>query len=126
MPEGKKSEDLALVGFYEAMERSNAVKIADEILARLSDNSEDNEDIDFDSGADDAEDRLWRLSHVNFGKSTMKKGHIKAMEGKYFHDVCIVRPRGENTFPLPGKDEVVVFQIFLKAGLRFPLHKWLV
>jgi hypothetical protein len=35
MAEGKKSEDLALAGFYEAMEKSNAAKIADEILGGL-------------------------------------------------------------------------------------------
>jgi hypothetical protein len=35
MAEGKKSEDLALAGFYEAMERSNAAKIADDILSLL-------------------------------------------------------------------------------------------
>jgi hypothetical protein len=47
MAEGKKSEDLTLAGFYEAMERSNAT-IADEILAGLLDDSEDSEDFDFD------------------------------------------------------------------------------
>jgi hypothetical protein len=31
-------------------------------------------DFDFDSGADDEEDRPWRQSHVNFGKSNVKKG----------------------------------------------------
>jgi hypothetical protein len=126
MIEGKNSEDLALAGFYEAMEKSNATKIVDEILAGLSDDSEDSEDFDFDSDANDAEDRPWRLSHVNFGKSTVKKGHIDAMKGKYFHDVSIVRPGSENNVPLPEKDEVVVYQSFLKARLRFPLHKILV
>jgi hypothetical protein len=53
MAECKKSEDLALAGFYKAMERSNVAKIADKILARLSDDSEDSEDFDFDSSADE-------------------------------------------------------------------------
>ena len=66
-----------LAGFYEAMERSNAAKIAYEILARLSKDSEGSEDFDFDSGVDDAEDRPWRPNHVNFGKSTMKKGILR-------------------------------------------------
>jgi hypothetical protein len=35
MAEGKKSEDFTLARFYEAMEKSNAMKIADEILASL-------------------------------------------------------------------------------------------
>jgi hypothetical protein len=37
-----------------------------------------------------------------------------------------VRPGGDATVPLPEKNEVVVYQRFLKAGLRFPLHKMLV
>jgi hypothetical protein len=41
MAEGSKSED------YEAMEKSNAMKITDEILARLLDASEDSKDFDF-------------------------------------------------------------------------------
>lgn len=48
------------------------------------------------------------------------------MKGKYFHDISIVRAGGENIVPLPEADEVVVFKSFMKAGLRFPLHKMLV
>jgi hypothetical protein len=48
------------------------------------------------------------------------------MKGKYFHDISIVRDRGENTVPLPEADEVVVFKSFLKARLCFPLRKMLV
>jgi hypothetical protein len=82
MAEGKRSEDLALAGFYEAMERTNAEKITYEILAGLSNDSNDSEDFVVNSGADDAKDRPWRSSHVSFGKSTVKKGHIEAMKGK--------------------------------------------
>jgi hypothetical protein len=39
----------------------------------------------------------------------VKKGHIHAMKGKYFHDISILRARGENYVPLPEKDEVVFF-----------------
>jgi hypothetical protein len=60
---------------------------------------------------------------VVFRKSTMKKGHVEAMKGRYFHDVSIVRIGGENIVPLPEKDEVVVFRSFMKVGLRLPLHK---
>jgi hypothetical protein len=56
----------------------------------------------------------------------MKAGHIEAMEGKYFHDVSIVRPGGEDIVPHPEKDEVVVYQSFIKVGLWFPLHRILV
>jgi hypothetical protein len=47
------------------------------------------------------------------------------MKGNYFHDISIVRDGGENIVPLPEADEVVVFKGFMKAGLRFPLHKLL-
>jgi hypothetical protein len=95
-------------------------------LAGLSEDSKGSKDFDVDSGVDDAKDRPWRPSHVVFEKSTVKKGHVEAMKGKYFHDVSIVRIGGENTVPLPKKNEVVVFRCFMKAGLRFPLHKMLV
>jgi hypothetical protein len=108
------------------MERTNAEKITNEILVRLSEDSEDNKDFDVDSGNDDAEDWSWRPNHVNFRKSTVKKGHIEAMKGTYFHDVSIVRARGENSIPLPEKGEVVVFRSFTKVGLHFPLCKMLV
>jgi hypothetical protein len=48
------------------------------------------------------------------------------MKGKYLHDVSIVRSGGENTLPLPKIDEVAIYRSFLKAWLRFPLHKMLV
>jgi hypothetical protein len=126
MAEDKRSEDPALAGFYEAMERTNVEKITDEILVGLFEDSGDSEDFDIESDNDDAEDRPWRPSHVVFGKSTVKKGQIEAMKGKYFRDISIVRAGGENIVPLPEADEVVVFKGFMKAGLRFPLHKMLV
>jgi hypothetical protein len=46
---------------------------------------------------------------VVFGKSTVKKGHVETMKGRYFHDVSIVRIGGENIVPLLEKNEVVVF-----------------
>jgi hypothetical protein len=109
MAKDKRNEDPALVRFYEDMERTNAEKITNEILARLSEHSEDSDDFDVDSGVDDAKDWPWRPRHVNFGKSTVEKGHIESMKGKYFHDVSIVRDGGENIVPLPKRDEVVVF-----------------
>jgi hypothetical protein len=108
------------------MEKTNVEKITDEMLARLSGDSSDSESFDIESDNDDAEDRPWRPSHVVFGKSTIKKWQIEAMKGKYFHDISIVTAGGENMVPLSEADEVVVFKSFMKAGLRFPLHKMLV
>jgi hypothetical protein len=103
MVEEKKITDPALVGFYEAIEKTN-----------------------IESGNEDVKDRPWRPSHVVFGKSTIKQGQIESMKGKYFHDVFVVRAGGEDTVPLPKSDEVVVFRSFMKASLRFPLHEKLV
>ena len=77
------------------------------MLARLSGGSSYNDGFDVESDNEDAEDRPWRPSHVVFGKSTIKQGQIKAMKGKYFHDISIVRAKGESTVPLPEADEVV-------------------
>ena len=126
MAEEKKSVDPTLAGFYEAMERNNVEKITDEMLVGLSGDSSDSESFDVESDNDDAKDEPWRPSHVVFGKSTVKKGQIEAMKGKYFHDISIVGAGEENIIPLPEADEVVVFKSFMKVGLRFPLHKMLV
>jgi hypothetical protein len=120
MAKNKRSEDPTLGGFYEGMERTNVEKVTDEILAGLFEDSGDNEDFDVESDNDNAEDRSWRPSHAVFRKSTVKKGQIEAMKGKYFHDISIVRVGGENTVPLPKVDEVVVFRSFMKLGCDFP------
>jgi hypothetical protein len=69
------------------MKKSNVANITDEILVGLSDDSEDSEDFNFESDGDDDDERPWRPSHVNFEKSTVKRGHIEAIKGKYFHDI---------------------------------------
>jgi hypothetical protein len=48
------------------------------------------------------------------------------MRGRYFHDMSIVRIGGDSTAPAPEENEVVVYQSFMKAGLRFPLSKFVV
>jgi hypothetical protein len=122
----KKTVDPVLSEFYEAMERTNAEKIAHETLARISEGSSDSEDFDAESENEGAEDRPWRPSHVVFGKSTIKQGQIDSMRGRYFCDISIVRAGGESNVPLPEADEVVVYRSFMKAGLWFPLDSMLV
>jgi hypothetical protein len=126
MAKGKKVVDPALAGFYEAMERTNAKKIAHETLLGISESSNDEESFDVESEDEDAENRPWRPSHTVFKKSTIKQSHIDAMKGRYFRDISIVRAGGDNTAPAPEADEVVVYRSFMKAGLRFPLSKFLV
>jgi hypothetical protein len=48
------------------------------------------------------------------------------MKGRYFRDMSIVRVGGESTAPALEENEVVVYKSFLKAGLRFPLSRFLV
>jgi hypothetical protein len=91
MAKEKKSVDPTLAGFYEAMVRSNVEKINDEMLVGLFGDSSGSESFYIESYNDDAKDRPWRPSHYLFEKSTVNKGHIEAMKGKYFHDISIVR-----------------------------------
>jgi hypothetical protein len=126
MDDEKKIVDPVLFRFYEAMEKTNAEKIAHEMLARISEGSSDSESFDVESGNEDVEDRPWRPSHVVSKKSTIKQGKIDAMRGRYFRDISIVRARGENNVPLPEADELVIYRSFMKQGLRFPLDKLLV
>jgi hypothetical protein len=53
----KNTVDPALSEFYEAMERTNAEKIAHETLAGIFEDSSDSEDFDAESETEDAEDR---------------------------------------------------------------------
>jgi hypothetical protein len=40
--------------------------------------------------------------------------------------MSIVRVGGDSTAPSPEENKVVIYQSFLKAGLRFPLSKFVV
>jgi hypothetical protein len=123
---GEKTVDPALFEFYEAMERTNAEKIAHETVAGISKDSSDSDDFDAESETEDVEDWSWRPSPVVFRKSIIKQGQIDAMRGMYFRDISIVRAGGESNVPLPEADEVVVYRSFMKAGLQLPLDSVLV
>jgi hypothetical protein len=126
MAEEKKVFDPALAGFYEAMEKTNTEKITNEMLAVLSEDSDDSGSFDVDSENEDTKDQPWRPSHTIFGKSSIKQSQIDAMKGRYFHDISIVRAGGDSAAPVPEVDEVVVYRSFMKAGLWFLLSKFLV
>jgi hypothetical protein len=108
--------DPALAGFYEAMEKTNTEKITNEILARLSEDTDDSDNFDVESENGDAEDRPWRPSHTIFGKSSIKQSQIDAMRGRYFRNMSIVRVGVGTTLPLhPRKmkwSSVPIEQIF--------------
>jgi hypothetical protein len=48
------------------------------------------------------------------------------MRGMYFRDISIVRADVDRAIPALEENEVVIFRSFFKAGLRFPLSRFVV
>jgi hypothetical protein len=124
--EEKKAVNPYIAGFIESMAKTNTEKITKEILEGLSEDTGDSDSYDVESGNEDSENRPWRPSHSIFGKSTIKQSHLENMRGRYFRDMSIVRVGGDNNIPAPEENEVVIYRSFFKAGLRFPLSKFVV
>jgi hypothetical protein len=124
--EEKKVADPYIAGFIESMAKTNTEKITKEILEGLSEDSDESDSYDVESGDEDSEDRPWRPSHTIFEKWTIKQSHLDNMRGRYFRDMSIVRAGGDNNVPAPEENEVVIYRSFFKAGLRFPLSKFVV
>jgi hypothetical protein len=118
--------DPYVAGFVESMSKTNTKKITKEILEGLSEDTGDSDSYDVESGDEDSEDRSWRPSHSIFGKLTIKQSHLENMRGRYFRDMSIVRAGGDNNVPAPEEKEVVIYRSFFKAGLQFPLSKFVV
>jgi hypothetical protein len=115
------------LGFLESIARTNTEKITREILEGLSEDTGESDSYDVESGGEDSEDRPWRPSHTVFGKSSIKQSHLDNMRGRYFWDMSTVRADdGEKTVPTLEENEVVIFRSFFKAGLRFPLNRFMV
>jgi hypothetical protein len=113
------------LGFLESIAKTNTEKITREILEGLSEDTGDSDSYDVESGGEDSEDRPWRTSHTVFGKSSIKQSHLDNMRGRYFRDMSTMRADdGERTVPTPEENEVVIFRSFFKAGLRFPLSRF--
>ena len=117
---------ILIAGFIESMAKSNTEKITMEILEGLSKDTGDSDDYNAESGGEDSEDQPWRPSHTIFGKSTIKQSHLDNMRGRYFRDMSIVRADVDRVVPAPEENEVVIFRSFFKAGLRFPLSRFVV
>jgi hypothetical protein len=130
--ETKLSEEEKLLeektaGFIESIAKTNTEKITKEILEGLSEDTDDSDSYDAKSGGEDSEDRPWRPSHAVFGKSTIRQSHLDNMRGRYFWDMSIVRAdNGDRTVPVPEENEVVIYRSFFKAGLRFPIRRFVV
>jgi hypothetical protein len=124
--EEKKVVNPYIAGFIESMAKSNTEKITKEILEGMSEDTGDSDSYDAESGGEDSEDRPWRPSHAIFGKSTIKQSHLENMRGRYFRDMSIVRVDGDNNVPVPEENKVVIFRRFFKAGLWYPLSRFVV
>jgi hypothetical protein len=114
------------VGFIESIAKTNTEKITKEILEGLSEDTDDSDNYDVESGGEDSEDWPWRPSHAVFEKTTIKQSHLDNMRGRYFRDMSIVRTDVDRAVPAPEENKVVIFRSFFKAGLRFPLSRFVV
>jgi hypothetical protein len=84
LTEEEKLLEEKTAGFIESIANTNIEKITKEILEGLSEDTDDSDNYDAESGGEDSEDRPWRPSHVVFGKSTIKQSHLDNMRGRYF------------------------------------------
>jgi hypothetical protein len=127
LTEEKKLLEEKTAGFIESITKTNTEKITKEILEGISEDTNDIDSYDAESGGEDSEDRPWRPSHAVFGKSTIRQSHLDNMRERYFRDISIVRAdNGDRTIPVPKENEVVIYRSFFKAGLRFPLSRFVV
>jgi hypothetical protein len=127
LSEEEKPLEKKTAEFVESIAKTNTENITKEIIEGLSEDTGDNDSYDTESGGEDSEDRPWRPSHTVFGKSTIKQSHLDNMRGWYFRDMSIVRAdNGDRVVPVPEENEVVIYRSFFKAGLRFPLSRFVV
>jgi hypothetical protein len=119
--DGEEAEGAETAPISEVMKRSGLVTSEDAPAAEA-----EHADVEETESEDDYSDVPSKPSHLDFGKSTISKDDLpKLLNLGYFNEAKkeLVRFGGEETTPKPGKDEVVVFKSFFKAGLRFPLNK---
>jgi hypothetical protein len=127
LTEEEKLFEEKTAGFIESIAKTNIEKITKEILEGLSEDTDDSDSYDAESGGEDSEDRPWRPSYAVFGKSTIRQSHFDNMRGRYFRDISIVRADNEDrTVPVPEENKVVIYRSFFKARLWFPLSKFVV
>jgi hypothetical protein len=127
LTEEEKLLEEKTAGFIESIAKTNTKKIRKEILEGLSEDTDNSDSYDVESGGEDSEDQPWRPSHVVFGKSTIRQSHLDNMRGRYFRDMSIVRDdNGDRIVPVPEENEVIIYRSFFKAGLRSPLSRFVV
>jgi hypothetical protein len=84
LTEEEKLIEAQTAGFIASMAKTNTEKITKEILEGLSEDTDDSDSYDLESGGEDSKDRSWRPSHAVFGKSSIKQSHLDNMRGRYF------------------------------------------
>jgi hypothetical protein len=71
LTEEEKLLEVKTAGFVESIAKTNIEKITKEILEGLSDDTDDSDSYDVESGGEDSEDWPWRPSHAVSRKSTI-------------------------------------------------------
>jgi hypothetical protein len=103
LTEEEKLLEEKTTGFVESIAKTNTEKITKEILEGLSEDTDDSDSYDVESGGEDSKDRPWRPSHAVFGKSTIKQSHLDNMRGRYFRDMSIVNAVAETKLTKEAK-----------------------
>jgi hypothetical protein len=119
--DGEEAEDTETTPISKVMKRSGLVA-SEETPATEAEQA----DVEETGSEDDYSTVPSKPSHLDFGKSTISEDDLpKMLNLGYFNEAKkeLIRFGGEETTPKPGKNEVVVFKSFFKAGLRFPLNK---
>jgi hypothetical protein len=119
--DGEEAEGTETAPISKVMKRSGLVA-SEEAPATETEQA----DVEETESEDDYSTAPSKPSHLDFGKFTISEDDLpKMLKLGYFSEAKkeLVRFGGEETIPKPGKDEVVVFKSFFKAGLRFPLNK---
>jgi hypothetical protein len=118
---GGRAEVAETAPISKVMKRSGLVTSEDAPAAET-----EQADVEESESEDDYSVVPSKPSHLDFGKSTISEDDLpKLLNLGYFSEAKkeLVHFGGEETTLKPGKDEVVVFKSFFKAGLRFPLNK---
>jgi hypothetical protein len=135
--EGGEAEGAETVPISEAMQRSGLVTLeeirtaetTEQTVAETEQVAAEAEEGNIEEADPDDDYHIAvpsKPSHLDFGKSTVSKADLsKMVKSGYFseNEKKLLRFGGDETTPKPGKDEIVIFKSFLKAGLRFPLNR---
>jgi hypothetical protein len=127
--EGEETEIAKIAPNSEVMKRSGLV-VSEEVTTECAPDTEAEQIVAGGKSDNDSEEGNSILSptkpsHIEFGKSTIMEDDMVMMRKLgYFGEAesKLVRFVGEEIFPEPKEDDVVIFKSFFRARLRFPLN----